>query len=322
MTRLTLGQALPGPVLPVPPPALDLTLGLAAVAAVLSRTTRTRVLSLALLLGALWLRVPQALADPDHAGLAPALTIALGALLAAGETCWRRRCLRATRADASAAEAATWHELRSISAGLAGVAELLRDPGLPAAEQPRLTALLVSEAQRLQRRTRFPDSSGRALDEPPGCQAEVDVVLDTLVTSHRARGMDVSWQPVGTRAAVSTDALSEMVGVLLDNAARHAPGARVGVLTARDAATLRITVANDGPPVPRTLAPRLFSPGVRGRATGGSGIGLAAARLLARSGGGDLRLAGNGRAGVRWELTLPEASAVTSPSSSEVDVDA
>ena len=78
---------------------------------------------------------------------------------------------------------------------------------------------------------------------------------------------------------------------LVDNARRHARTA-VRVELEADERRVRLTVLDDGPGVDPALRDRVFDPGVRGDDDHlGAGLGLPLARRLARSCGGDVRLA-------------------------------
>jgi signal transduction histidine kinase len=112
-------------------------------------------------------------------------------------------------------------------------------------------------------------------------------------------------------AAMSPQAATAILDVLLDNAYRHGRG--VASITVRDADdVLAIDVANEGPAI--TSDPRdLFAAGARtGQATGpgaahstgpGTGLGLAQARRLAEAEGGRLVL--SSAEPVRFTLLVP-----------------
>jgi signal transduction histidine kinase len=86
------------------------------------------------------------------------------------------------------------------------------------------------------------------------------------------------------------DELAEAVSILLDNAARHAPGSEVVIGARETGDVVEIFVADSGPGVPSSAAERLFDWGYAGPGSDGQGIGLAVARQLLEDVGGYLRL--------------------------------
>jgi signal transduction histidine kinase len=90
---------------------------------------------------------------------------------------------------------------------------------------------------------------------------------------------------------------------LVENARRHAR-TRVWLELSSAGGRVVLTVHDDGPGVDPALGERVFEPGVRGDDSGeGAGLGLALARRLARSCGGDVRI-GDGPGGC-FVLELP-----------------
>ncbi|HET9819529.1 MAG TPA: PAS domain-containing sensor histidine kinase [Rhodanobacteraceae bacterium] len=90
---------------------------------------------------------------------------------------------------------------------------------------------------------------------------------------------------------------------LLDNALAFSP--RVFLQAARHDGGVTLAVHDDGPGVDAATAERIFEPFFTTRA-GGTGLGLAMARSVARAHGGELLLAPSPR-GARFELRLPLA---------------
>jgi len=92
------------------------------------------------------------------------------------------------------------------------------------------------------------------------------------------------------------------------NLARNAVEAgahRLRFSAARQAATIAIEVADDGPGLPPKARENLFRPFFGSARPGGSGLGLAIARELVRAHGGELSLASTTGAGTIFRLTLP-----------------
>ena len=82
-------------------------------------------------------------------------------------------------------------------------------------------------------------------------------------------------------------------------------------------AELRIRIRDAGPGLPAAELERVFEPfyrleASRSRETGGTGLGLGIARNIARSHGGDVRLANHPEGGLEAVLTLPRDAIFTS----------
>src|SRR5438105_9723244 len=92
------------------------------------------------------------------------------------------------------------------------------------------------------------------------------------------------------------------------NLARNAVEAgahRLRFSTVREAATIMIEVADDGPGLPPKARENLFRPFFGSARPGGSGLGLAISRELVRAHGGELTLTSSTGAGTVFRLTLP-----------------
>jgi signal transduction histidine kinase len=95
---------------------------------------------------------------------------------------------------------------------------------------------------------------------------------------------------------------------VLSNLARNAVEAganRLRFSAAREAGTIAIDIADDGPGLPPKARDNLFRPFFGTARPGGSGLGLAIARELARAHGGELALVSSTGAGTVFRLTLP-----------------
>ncbi|HUC71895.1 MAG TPA: HAMP domain-containing sensor histidine kinase [Stellaceae bacterium] len=95
---------------------------------------------------------------------------------------------------------------------------------------------------------------------------------------------------------------------VLSNLARNALEAgahRLRVSAVREADTIGIEIADDGPGLPPKARENLFRPFFGSARRGGSGLGLAISRELARAHGGDLRLVSSTGAGTVFRVTLP-----------------
>lgn len=110
-------------------------------------------------------------------------------------------------------------------------------------------------------------------------------------------------------AAIRPVALGRAVGNLIDNALRYAGSARVS-LAWKDGAAAVIAVEDDGPGIAPARLRDVREPFMHGEASrqsgsGGAGLGLSIARAVARTHGGELRLANRAEGGLRAEIRLP-----------------
>lgn len=105
--------------------------------------------------------------------------------------------------------------------------------------------------------------------------------------------------------------LSQVLGNLVDNAARHAGNEGHVVLTAAAVpGGIRIEVADDGPGIDPADLPRIFEPFYRGQEAArsrGAGLGLSIVRALVEAHGGRVGVASASGKGTRLWFVLPQA---------------
>lgn len=208
------------------------------------------------------------------------------------------------------------HEITNSIASIAVASSLIqRQDDVPPSKRVKLAQMLESESGRLARiltargadRARPP---GDELPEPsaPAQQlVDLDDVIGPLVTSQHALRRPVDWEPSGHRAVGDPDTLAEVVNILLDNSARHAPGSRTSVEVHHRGDKIEIAVRDDGPGVPDQVRSKIFEWGARGPDSSGQGIGLHLASRLMTSEGSSLRLESN-RGGTSFVVALPAAA--------------
>lgn len=110
--------------------------------------------------------------------------------------------------------------------------------------------------------------------------------------------------PPGNRLRVDPADLTEAVGALAENAAKHARS-RVAISAERDGGRVLVCIRDDGPGVPEADLARLVQRGVRLDESGtGQGFGLAIAAEIAVTVDGELTLA-NTENGFEARLILP-----------------
>jgi heavy metal sensor kinase len=131
-----------------------------------------------------------------------------------------------------------------------------------------------------------------------------------------ARAVTVETRLAPAPARGDAGRLAQAVGNLLDNALEFGrAGGTVTVSTGTDAAGAFVHVLDDGPGIPPAARERVFErfhrlDASRTRATGGSGIGLAIVREIARAHGGRAWTESGPRGGSRFVLSVPGRSAV------------
>jgi signal transduction histidine kinase len=111
------------------------------------------------------------------------------------------------------------------------------------------------------------------------------------------------------RAFASADQVRRLLGYLLENASKYAPlDGTIDIYGWRQGSRAYLAITDDGPGIPLAWRERIFEPFVRlDDSPRGAGIGLFAARHLARSMGGDLRAEDRAPRGSQFVLELPAA---------------
>jgi len=155
-------------------------------------------------------------------------------------------------------------------------------------------------------------SGGSAPPEPLDPGPVLEGMREDFETLGASRGLRFRMEPVpeGPRVAAPREVLETTVSVLVDNAFRYTPGGKEVVLEASaKGGAFRVVVRDDGPGVPSAEADRVFDRlyrGITGRESGGGlGLGLALARRLAASVGGEVVLENPGEPGARFAVVLP-----------------
>jgi signal transduction histidine kinase len=105
-------------------------------------------------------------------------------------------------------------------------------------------------------------------------------------------------------------ALRRCVANLVTNAIKYGERARVALSV--DDGAVRIRIDDDGPGIPPAQMETVFMPfrrleTSRNRETGGTGLGLTIARMVARAHGGDVTLCNRPEGGLSAEIVLPRA---------------
>jgi signal transduction histidine kinase len=122
----------------------------------------------------------------------------------------------------------------------------------------------------------------------------------------RRHALAVAMEDEPLAAWGSSEMLHRLLGYLLENAAKYAPaGGRLDIYGWREGDRACLAVTDDGPGIPPQWRERIFEPFVRlDDSPRGAGIGLFAARHLARTMGGDLSVEEREPRGTQFVLRL------------------
>lgn len=209
------------------------------------------------------------------------------------------------------------HELRTPITGVTAIAETLlqTDQDAPLEDREQLLLLLVRETRR----------AGRLVDDMVD-MARIDAglalhIVDTDVVALAAEQAarvrllhpDLVITTDGTAPMVPADPgrISQILANLLDNACQAtSSGGSVSVTASTTPGWVHVTVADTGPGIAPDDRERVFGRMVRldearDQRSGGSGLGLAVARGLARTHGGEVRLLDSPPPGARFVVDLP-----------------
>lgn len=136
----------------------------------------------------------------------------------------------------------------------------------------------------------------------------------TRVAADRGVGLIVDPEPA--EVAGDPARLRQLVGILVDNALRHAPGgSQVGVRVRAEAGNAVLVVEDEGPGIRPEDLPRVFDRFYRaaGAPGGGTGLGLAIAAWIVERHGGRIAAANHDPHGARFTVQLPLLQRAPSP---------
>ena len=201
------------------------------------------------------------------------------------------------------------HELRNVLQIISGTAYVARqevERGDAAAARPHV--------EKIERHARVAhaivdDLMALARGEP--LRSEPVLLLEAVLAARAdlAAG-SACWQdaiePHDLRVHAHPGLLARLIHVLYENAIHAcAPrGATIVTQARTEAGRVVIEVADDGPGVPEAIATRVFEPLVTAR-PGGTGLGLALARRIAKAQGGSIELLRGGPIGATFRIEIP-----------------
>jgi K+-sensing histidine kinase KdpD len=221
------------------------------------------------------------------------------------------------------------HELRTplavvrASLELIGAANVGANPGANVEETAHWEAEALRQVDRLDSMVDSILASLRVLREEPqrlepiDVAAVVDSIFDRLGSILRRHQLEANFEERPLMAVGSLDLLGRVLEYLLENATKYAPVAgRIQVFGWRDGGRVLLAVTDDGPGIPAEWRERIFEPFVRrDDSPRGAGIGLFAARHLARAMNAELRLEDRIPAGSQFVLELAASHGPESGSS-------
>lgn len=227
----------------------------------------------------------------------------LNALLAANQDVVRRARLQAGNLA---------HALKGPLAILLDEGRRMQAAGLPG-------GVVVAQVVRMQRQIDYQLARARAAGAigSPGAVVRLGPTLDGLVAAisrlHRDRGLafEVRGSPTVRLAACEVEDFEEMLGNLLDNAAKWArTQVRVSVVESATAGFVHLCVEDDGPGMAPADTERAFTACERlDESVPGSGLGLAIVRDIAQLYGGRAWIDGSTMGGLAAHLSLPVPAA-------------
>jgi len=212
--------------------------------------------------------------------------------------------------------AAVSHELRTPLTSIKGYASSLRSPDVDWSEEERreFLAVIEEEADRLARRVDDLLDFARAergelalVPVPLDAAAWLRAQLPRLRALAAGHPLTLDLDPRLPVLAADPDRLWSLLANLVENAARHTPpGTPIKVWARPAPGGLELGVEDRGPGIPDAEKERVFEPFHRlDDRPGGSGIGLAVARMVVEAHGGRVAIEDAPEGGTRVRVWLP-----------------
>jgi signal transduction histidine kinase len=226
----------------------------------------------------------------------------------------RERSLEIRRRDLVTAAS---HDLRTPLAGLRAMVEAIEDGVI---DDPPTIRRYVGEIRRsVETLAELVDDLFELTQLDAGAieaeteRARLADVVRSAVGACRAqatqKGLVLEEHLDGTGEALCSPRLVRVLQNLLQNAIRHSPAdGKVRIDARRTETALEIAVEDDGQGIPSELRDRVFEPFWRGdaaRSTPGSGLGLALARRIVETLGGEISVEPGADRGSRFRVLVP-----------------
>lgn len=206
------------------------------------------------------------------------------------------------------------HDLRSPLAAITAGAALLAHAADHDQRQARVAARILNSAQRMERmigdlldltRTRL----GGAIPLN-AVHTDLRSVCEEVVLEVQAAHPDalVHFESHGDVTGTwDADRLGQVVSNLVVNAIEYGAKTPVTIVASEANERVRLTVHNNGDPIPANAQARIFEPLARGASEGtrNLGLGLFIARVIVAAHGGEIGVTSTEQSGTTFEVTLP-----------------
>lgn len=215
------------------------------------------------------------------------------------------------------------HEARGPlnSITIAATTLLSERPG-DATQQREMLSIVKEEADRMNRwideaaRLSRTDPGGFAPSKAPqDVRGMVSVALEPMRPLLGDRPVAVQIEASLPRADCDAGITQRVLKLLLDNALKYSPpGTPITVASSLAGGAIDISVADSGPGVPEDEQARIFEKNYRGSqhrsSVFGTGLGLASAKYLTESQGGEIWMTNRPGGGAAFHLSLPVAKGI------------
>jgi len=202
------------------------------------------------------------------------------------------------------------HEIRNPLATIGGFAHAISTRPMPEKRVQENARIIYDEVRRLEKMLSGIMDFSRPAHPVPVRQSLNAAVSRTarMLAEQFAPRVAVKFVPAPEDPSSAFDAgqIEQVLMNLVRNAAEamNEPGGNVRVATVtRDSAAV-ISIADDGPGIPREMQERIFEPFFTTK-KGGTGLGLAVCRQIIADHGGEMRVESSPGAGTVFDIVLP-----------------
>jgi signal transduction histidine kinase len=214
------------------------------------------------------------------------------------------------------------HEIRTPLASVCGFTSLLLEREFPREEERRYLEIIDQQARRLASiagdflDVKLLEGGGLTLDRAPFDLFDLTREQANLFFSHSTHTLELEVPDSAVVVNGDRDRIAQVIGNLLSNAIKYSPsGAEVRIVLSQDDGVARLSVEDEGMGIPPADRARVFEKFYRGAeaatAIGGTGLGLAVAREIVTSHGGDIDVESEMSRGSTFTVELPVGAATS-----------